>query len=103
MRAYAAYMLFKQAEDTTTRDRLVQGLAQAKDYLNTHKKEMAQHSANNVVYGLMSNPRGLGSSSVFGASAGGVLDGILMRPVADTALHIADKGLHAFYGIKESQ
>lgn len=74
---------------------------QARDYLAAHKGEMARSAAHNVVYGLMSNPRGMGSSSVFGASAGGIIDGILMRPLADAALHLADKGLHRYYGVAD--
>lgn len=103
MRPCEAYALYKQANAQTVQDQMMAHVQKARTYVDEHKGEMAHNVANNITYGLMSNPRGMGSASVFGASAGGVIDGILMRPIADAALHLADKGLRKYYGVAEQQ
>ena len=55
---------------------------------------------NNVAFGLLSNPRGAGPVSLFGQSAGGVLDGFLFKPVVDGGIDLVGKGLRWAYGVK---
>lgn len=62
-------------------------------YLSRNKGELAEHATTNVIYGLLSNPRGGGPVSLVGASAGGVIDGLLFKPMFDGAAHVIGKGL----------
>lgn len=101
MRPCEAYALLKHAADDAARDRVLTHANAAKDYVLSHRGEITHNVTNNVAYGLLSNPRGSGSSSILGASAGGIIDGILMKPVADAALNLADRGLRKFYNTPE--
>lgn len=98
MRPFDVYCLMKQAsiiEDAKQRSNA------AAAYLDAHKGEMARSSLNNIAYGLMSNPRGIGSTSLIGGSAGGLIDGILIRPIADAATSLVQQGARKFYGLRD--
>jgi len=62
-------------------------------YFQRSKGELAHNATSNVLYGLLSNPRGGGPVSVMGASAGGVIDGLLFKPMVDATAHAIGKGL----------
>lgn len=98
MRPIEAYWLCKQAAFADTAK---QHAETAGAYLDAHKGEMARNSLNNVAYGLMSNPRGIGGTSLIGGSAGGIVDGILIRPVADAATSLVQRAARKFYGLNE--
>lgn len=69
-------------------------------YVNEHKGDMGRAAANNILYGMLSNPRGNGPVSLTGASVGGVIDGMLFKPVVDAGIGLVGKGLRAVNGLK---
>jgi hypothetical protein len=105
MRPIDVYMTIKAASndgmDPTHPDVLRPKIDAAKDYLTRNQGHMAHSAANNVLYGLLSNPRGVGPASILGSSTGGVLDGMLMRPVTDAGIELVGRGLRKFYGLGE--
>lgn len=69
-------------------------------YIGDHKGDMARAAGNNVLYGLLSNPRGNGPVSLTGASVGGVIDGMLFKPIVDAGIGLVGRGLRAANGLK---
>jgi hypothetical protein len=98
MRPFEAYQLIKHGavmEDVQQHARATAA------YFDAHKADMARNSLNNVAYGLMSNPRGAGGTSLLGGSMGGVIDGVLMRPIADAATSLVRRTARKFYGLHD--
>jgi len=69
-------------------------------HLNEHKGDIAKATTSNVLYGLLSNPRGNGPVSLTGASVGGVIDGLLFKPTVDAGIGLVGKGLRAASRLK---
>jgi hypothetical protein len=69
-------------------------------YAEDHKHDALRSIGNNIAYGLLSNPRGSGPISILGSSAGGVVDGLLFKPVVNATADLIGKGLRSAYGVK---
>ena len=64
-------------------------------YLRENGRGIAGNTAQSVLYGLMSTPRGAGPISLVGSGAGGFIDGLLFKPVVDGSAYLIGKGLGA--------
>lgn len=104
MRPYEAYWLHKQASGVdweNARQQARTHLHDAHEYWQKNKPAMLRSTANNLMFGLLTSPRGAGPVSLVGSSTGGVIDGMLFRPLTDGAIHLVGTGLRKFYGLGE--
>ena len=75
-------------------DRTGKPLYRAAAYLGNNSGATLKRVGHNLLFGAMSNPRGNGPVSLTGSSVGGVIDGMLFKPVVDAGIGIAAKGMH---------
>jgi hypothetical protein len=103
MRPYEAYWLHKSASEQGQDWRQVarEHLSDAHAYWDKNKPAMLRSTANNLMFGLLTSPRGAGPVSLVGSSSGGVIDGMLFKPITDGAIHLVGTGLRKFYGLSE--